>query len=437
MTAIPDFSTELPARASPATAWIETLGLTALVPGLGYWLQPLDPLFMNARFPWLILGPMLLGLRYGLAHGLCSALMLIAAIGAYWHYGSAGQMPFPGELAIGLLLVALTTNEFRAVWELRTHRLSEICSYHQRRLIEFSRIYAVLKASHALLEHQAGESRLSLRAALTQLKESMASISGDNRGAVAAKCLEVFGQYGHLQSAAFFWVVADDEIEADDAACIGDPPEAWASRELILEAVESRNPVYLDPAKREKLDAWLAAIPLVDAGNRVWAVVAIHEMPFGLFKQHHFDLLAVLGGYAADIIAQWQKSCPDEGAAKFRLDLARCLREARLRSIPVSLAGFTVLPGPDASEIERFVFRSCRALDLTFLSTIRGRPLILRILPLTDAVGAKVYIDQLRSAFRKSFMKDMDDRVLIKTWSLSGQEEMDELLMEIEHDASL
>jgi hypothetical protein len=437
MTAITDFSTVLPARVSPATAWIETLGLTALVPGLGYGLQPLDPLFMNAKFPWLILGPILLGLRYSLAHSLSSALMLIAAIGAYWHYGPAGRMPFPGELVIGLLLVTLTTNEFRAVWELRTHRLSEICSYHQRRLVEFSRIYAVLKASHALLEHQAGESRLSLRSALTRLKESMASVSGENRGTVAAKCLELFGQYGHLQSAAFFWVMPDGGIEPDYAARIGDPPEAWTSQESILEAVRSRAPICLDPARREKLDGWLAAIPLVDAGNRVWAVIAIHEMPFGLFKRHHFDLLAILGGYAADIIAQWRKSCPDKGAAKFRLDMARCLTDARSRGIPASLIRFTVLPGPDAGEVEKFVFRSCRALDLTFLIAARGRPLILRILPLTGAIGAKFYIDQLKSTFKESFMEDMDDRVIIKVWPLSGQEKMDKLLMEIAHDASL
>ena len=58
--------------------WAETLVLTAAPPSLGLWLSPRDPLFIDARFPWLVLAPLLLGLRHGFARALASTLVLCA-----------------------------------------------------------------------------------------------------------------------------------------------------------------------------------------------------------------------------------------------------------------------------------------------------------------------------------------------------------------------
>ena len=76
-------------RASGPVSWLETILVTGLAIGLGFWLTPEDPLQMHAGFPWPILAPLLLGVRYGFVRGLFSAGLLVAALFALLSVGSA------------------------------------------------------------------------------------------------------------------------------------------------------------------------------------------------------------------------------------------------------------------------------------------------------------------------------------------------------------
>ena len=70
-------------------SWVETPLLTALVLGVCYWLHPADPLFLQG-FPWPILAPLLLAVRYGFLQGACSAALLVLV--AYVMH----RLDFPG-----------------------------------------------------------------------------------------------------------------------------------------------------------------------------------------------------------------------------------------------------------------------------------------------------------------------------------------------------
>ena len=52
----------------------ESVMLPLLGVALGIWINPLDPLWTHAAFPWIWFGPLILALRYGPFPGLAGAV---------------------------------------------------------------------------------------------------------------------------------------------------------------------------------------------------------------------------------------------------------------------------------------------------------------------------------------------------------------------------
>ncbi len=136
MSAHKDFA--LAPRASGSVSWVETLVISALALGLGWWFSPDDPLQVNATFPWVILAPLLLGMRYGFVRGLASAALLVAALFAFRVQGVEAYAQVPAAFIVGVLLCAMLVGEFRDIWERRLERLELANEYRQLRLDEFT-----------------------------------------------------------------------------------------------------------------------------------------------------------------------------------------------------------------------------------------------------------------------------------------------------------
>ena len=68
---------------SDRSAWIESIAVLALTAGIGHLVRPDDPLFTNSVFPWVILSPALIGLRYGFAQAFVVAACLQVMALAY------------------------------------------------------------------------------------------------------------------------------------------------------------------------------------------------------------------------------------------------------------------------------------------------------------------------------------------------------------------
>jgi len=80
--------------------WLETFGVTLVIPVIGAVLNREDPFFVHAEFPWVWFGPLLVALRYGIAPALGSVALLALA----WLGGSLSGLnngTFPLHFMLG------------------------------------------------------------------------------------------------------------------------------------------------------------------------------------------------------------------------------------------------------------------------------------------------------------------------------------------------
>src|SRR2546423_5691620 len=152
-----------------AWQWLETVLLTLLAAAIAYKASPSDPLLLEARFPWLVLVPLLLALRYGALPGVAS-IAVFAAL--WWVEREAGLLPpAPPTLQLtGALMLTLICGEFAGLWEARVSRAEGSLRYLQEKLERLTRQHYVLLTSHRRLEQEQLARPVTLRASLARVR---------------------------------------------------------------------------------------------------------------------------------------------------------------------------------------------------------------------------------------------------------------------------
>ena len=129
---------------------IELLVFAWLLPAIGLFAFPEDPVGLQAGFPWVMAGPLVFAARYGSLWGLACAvlggLFFSLPVAAYAVMGHQ-----PVSLLLGSLLMALAIGDAGASWRKRSQQSEAENQYLHHRLKEFSADYHVLKVSHGLL----------------------------------------------------------------------------------------------------------------------------------------------------------------------------------------------------------------------------------------------------------------------------------------------
>lgn len=390
-------------------SWVETPLLTALVLGVCYWLHPADPLFLQG-FPWPILAPLLLAVRYGFLQGACSAALLVLVAYVLHRLGFPGYVEVPGSFIVGVLVASMVVGEFRDLWGRRLERLQTANEYRQYRLDEFTRAYHVLRSSHERLEQRVAGSDTSLRSTLLLLRRQLQEQpQGDALEQMAPALLGVLAQYGSFNAAALYAVREGELLLQRPLADIGEAVEL-PEDDLLLTLCLQRGEVvsvrdsFLETGREEQVSALQACIPLLSVEGEVLAVVAVHSMPFFAFNERTFTLLALLGGHMADLLeTPRQLLRPDDAEARrFSQQLRRALRDATEHDLPSSLA-FLKLPD-DSVALQKLLIESQRGLDLQLvLQCANGAEGVLVLMPLTDQDGSRGYSQRLNRMVQERF----------------------------------
>ncbi|MGI3131693.1 PelD GGDEF domain-containing protein [Halopseudomonas pachastrellae] len=390
-------------------SWVETPLLTALVLGVCYWLHPADPLFLQG-FPWPILAPLLLAVRYGFLQGACSAALLVLVAYVLHRLDFPGYVEVPGSFIVGVLVASMVVGEFRDLWGRRLERLQTANEYRQYRLDEFTRAYHVLRSSHERLEQRVAGSDTSLRSTLLLLRRQLQEQpQGDALEQMAPALLGVLAQYGSFNAAALYAVREGELLLQRPLADIGEAVEL-PEDDLLLTLCLQRGEVvsvrdsFLETGREEQVSALQACIPLLSVEGEVLAVVAVHSMPFFAFNERTFTLLALLGGHMADLLeTPRQLLRPDDAEARrFSQQLRRALRDATEHDLPSSLA-FLKLPD-DSVALQKLLIESQRGLDLQLvLQCANGAEGVLVLMPLTDQDGSRGYSQRLNRMVQERF----------------------------------
>ncbi len=390
------------AAPNPDRTWLETFVICALTLTIGIAIQPNDPLFaFDEEFPWPLLAPILLGLRYGFAQAFIAAVALHVFALAYDLVRPLDGWPLPFGYSLGVLLTAMIAGEFRDIWEQRLQKLERSNQYRQARLEEFTRSYHVLKISHDRLEQDSAGKRNSLRSALLGVKSSALA---EQESEFGAGVLELFATYGSLQAGSLHLLGSDagadvGAILGKIVASMGAVNQPNATDELITQTLttgltSSLNPDNPAAITNRKPGDCIACVPLADAYREIRGVVVVHQMPFFAFTEKNLQLLSIVAGQVGDYLAARERLATgdDHEAYQFLFEVLRCLDNSNRFDLQAALLGIEFSDPALAPGLIDTMRGELRGLDCFLPVTEGENKKLLLLMPLTDRTGLDQYM---------------------------------------------
>jgi hypothetical protein len=426
----------------PWLAAVETGAVTVGTTLIGYWLRPRDPFFLHG-FTWSVMAPIVMGLRYGFAHGFGCALGLIMLMAAAWRRDLVPMTEFPSQFAVGILMAGMVAGEFADVWMRRVRRGAVISDFRRLRLEEFARAYHLLKVSHDTLEHRVAGSTQNLREALQTLRRQLLAAKDSTKPLLGLENLIValFAQYGWIQRAALFAVDEQRALAPTPTARLGEVQPS-PSDPLLAMAVNKGELVSVRPemSAAERGTELLAAVPIIDARGRLWAVLAVREMLFVAFQADNLKLLAVLGGHIGDILAYgagWS-SADDDSGQSFRRQLERAIEDSRRFDLPAVVLSLA-FTGQRGSELAKQVLGQRRGLDSAYtLKSSKDEPRVFLLMPFTDERGGEGYLARLRRMVIERYGTDLAaSGVAARMRVITRSDQADKVVRELSRDADV
>ena len=403
----------VPVAHRPVAIWIETALLVLLVPALGLWLNPSDPLFVRSAFPWAVLAPLLAGLRYGFAPGFAAAAALALATIAAWK----GTLPlrFPaGDLSaqrtVGLVLCGMITGEFSGLWRRRLEALETVHGHQRLRFESLVRSHQALRVSQDLLESRLGGGPPTLREALRALAD-LAVVDEGGREALARQILDLFATFAQVrQGAVFLAAEPDAPLPAKATAALGAAPEL--SDPIVEEALRRRELVAFDSAvvatkAGARAGAVVLAAPLEDVEGQLWGVLAVSDLPFSAYGPEARARIAALAGHVADLLAfgaprRLAGPHHEESVDGFTRRLRRAAHDRRTHGIASGVVQFS-LEGNRAPALAAAIVQQRRVTDAVLTSRRRdGRETVTLLLPMTDDIGVARYLGRVETVVREA-----------------------------------
>lgn len=396
---------------------LELIVFVAVLPVIGWYGFPEDPLALRSGFPWPILPPVLFAARYGTLWGTACAAAALTSF-ALVSPAYTADMPLLVSSAIGMFVMTTLVGELTSGRRRRTadaearHRLLE------QRLDAFATDYHVLKVSHGQLEEWLAGQRFSLRQALQRLRDSLGG-AGGLQAAAGHELLTLLSQFCQLHVAALHVATGGTTIAAEPVARLGDMPPLSVFDPLLQQALRSRRLVSVDPehlASQRGETALLAALPIIDSRDRLHAVLVVGDMPFLAFQEENLNLLALLGQQTGNLLAQPRDTTdPVARRSRFMIAVDEAIGMARLSDAKSLLLGFAFSPS-DTDETDAVIapllIDELRSLDSGFRTRADdGSTCLFVLLPLAGVAEGERYVARAERVVIERTERDLADRL--------------------------
>jgi polysaccharide biosynthesis protein PelD len=291
--------------------------VTALLPGMGWLIDPGDP-FFTSGFPWVVMAPLLLGLQNGFRYALVSSLCLLGGAAAHWRFVHAGAGTLPVEYLLSVGLLGPLAGEYRNKWQRAFDATRRDSQQRGQRLEQVARAYHLLERSHTELEQRIAGGGRSLEAALVHVHARLRRSGARALAEAGDSILQLVSHYGQVQVATLYRVRTGGGLgpggersmaELEVVASLGQAAEVDLEHPMVRDALDSREVTSVREERMAIRDsAPLACVPLVDSSDHLWGVILVHEMPFVAMSEQNMKLLAVLGGRVGDWLAECAQS---------------------------------------------------------------------------------------------------------------------------------
>lgn len=395
--------TALPRRSE---GWLEAILLPICALLLSNFLHPQDPLLFTQGFPWLMLIPLLIALRYAFLPALAS--MVILASNFLWH-------PYPLgvslELAAGTLLVVLIAAEFSAYWFRReTGRAleEEITATRLRQLADD--LY-VTRISLDRLEQSLLYKPVSVRSVLEDLRRSLIANRGILNQETVSRVLYFLNQLAGLQVAAWYSCSSANTqpvllASFGDVAALNEMDPVW--HQAVAEG-HSQNIAGLDLVQ---IQQYLSVhVHREEVGIAYY--LAIEEMSFFAISRENLQIVEVLFQYLCNysnavqfsqqLLQRWS-DCPPE----FAVDFLQLQRLAKIVAHVGFCVRYVLRDAPQAEAIVRSMQNLRRGLDVLWLHRGNKGLYLLVLLPFSGQSAVEGYLRRVETQIQERCSNDWE-----------------------------
>lgn len=401
----------------PRLMWLETAVITLGSLALAFYFVRDNPFQIGGDFPWIWLAPVMVALRYGVAPGVGSALLLIAV----WLLRdklAATNEDFPEQFFLGGLILTMVCGEFSALWSARLRRAKETNQYLDERLSRITMRHLLLRLSHDRLEQELLTKPVTLRDALGGLRE-LAGQPHEVSLPAANSMLQMLSQYCQLESAAVF---LPDGGGYKQVSTVGTPPELATEDPLLRYALTHRTLAHLMTEHADNTNSpspFLVVAPILAAGDKLKGVLAVDRMPFLAVNDENLQMLSVMLNYYADCVDEVENTrlfrtgfpdMPMDFAAEFSR-LLHLQRNFKLDSYIVALPFGNDEQGRQA--VANLAHMQ-RGLDLAWQTMSDDRLWFINLLPLANDHAVEGYVLRVENKL-KALME-----IGNKEWSLTS-----------------
>lgn len=351
-----------------------------------------NALGIASGFLWVAAFPIIYAARYGSSWGVMCAL----AAGAVWvqpFVALEGTLLQRTMMAVGTLCLSVIVGASSDRWRVRSNQAEAENAYLRHRLKEFSNDYHVLKVSHGHLEEFMAGQRLSLRSALQALTPVLTS--SDEGIKAGSEMMAVFAQFCSVQVAGLYPMKSELLVDSKPIATHGDMGELPVFDPLIREALRKQQLVSVRLADVDfdtTDDSLLAVVPICDSSGRMHGVLAVRDMHFMAFQQENLNVLALLGGYAGDLLSRSEGRALSR-TAWFLAEIDSALRFCKSHSVPSTLVCIRLNKSEKSKAVAHWLSTDLRSLDRSWvLPSKSDGPTVSILLPLQSQQQSSDYL---------------------------------------------
>ncbi|GAB1235614.1 PelD GGDEF domain-containing protein [Ferrigenium sp. UT5] len=385
-------------------AWLETVAITLGAVAAGIFFQHDNPFQVRGEFPWVWLAPVLVALRYGVAPGFISSLLLIA-IWKWMDYSAESHAAFPEQFFLGGLILVLVCGEFSAAWSARLRRAEETNRYLDARLSRITSRHLLLRLSHDRMEQEMLLKPATLRQALGNLRQ-LALQRDDTSMPASDVLLQLLAQYCQLVSAAIYVPIERGYV---CVSRVGEPPALRETDPLLRHALEHQSLSHLqveDVTNETLASPFVVVAPILSSSRRLQGILAIERMPFLALNEENLHMLSVMLGYYADCVDEAEgvrqfKAMLPEAPPDFAAEFPRLLRLQRDFGIDSYIVALPFSNDERGRQVVAGLTQVRRGLDIAWQVIVGERIWNVNLMPLTSAAAVEGYLLRIENMLRE------------------------------------